>query len=208
MKQRSIYQRWAAFICYQTGLDKEKEEVFAYALEILVVNIGNLCLTLLVGWLLKVLPGTVACIAVATAFRHTSGGAHSGSPWRCAIATMTIFPLLALLAHLFTSLPDIYHYILAILALLIGTILTAVYAPVDSEAAPIISESRRKRLKRNAMLVLAAITVTMILLAIVSGPWADEIMISISLSLVWVSFNLTDFAKRMWRTIDRVNHEV
>ncbi len=206
MKQRSMYKKWAAFICGQTGLDKEREEIFAYALEILVVNIGNLCLTLLVGWLLGVFPGTIACIAVATAFRHTAGGAHSGSPWRCAIATMVIFPLLALLAHAFIPLPDVYRYTLAVLAIIAGTALTAVFAPVDSASAPIISDLRRQRLKRNSILVLIAIAFTMIALTVISGPLAGELMTCITFSLLWVSFNLTEFAKRMWLTIDRVNH--
>lgn len=206
MKQRSMYKQWADFICCQTGLDQEQEEVFAYALEILVINIGNLCLTFLVGWLLGVLPGTVACIAVATAFRHTAGGAHSGSPWRCAIATMVIFPLLALLARYFITLPVIYHYVLAILAMITGTALTAKLAPVDSDSAPIISDTRRQRLKRNSMLVLAVIALTMAALTVIPGPLAGELMTCIAFSLLWVSFNLTEFAKRMWLTIDRVNH--
>jgi len=51
------------------------------------------------------LPGTIACLIVAIAFRHTAGGAHSDFPVKCAAVTMVIFPLLAVVANKLAILP-------------------------------------------------------------------------------------------------------
>lgn len=109
-----LSRRTAGYLAAKAGLDQEKEVVLAYIIEVLVINIGNLLLTLLLGMLLGVLPGTVACIAAAVLFRHTAGGAHSKSPWRCTAVTIVLFPAMALLASPFIyARADKYRYFIS-----------------------------------------------------------------------------------------------
>lgn len=44
------------------NLTAEKEEVITYALELLILNLLNLVVTLLVGFVLGVLPETLVCV--------------------------------------------------------------------------------------------------------------------------------------------------
>ncbi len=105
--ESNLYQRMASFLCRENNLPPEKAPELAYAVEILFINVLNLLLTLSIGFFLGVLPGTMVCIMVATAYRHTAGGAHASSLWVCAIATMIIFPALA---YLGTHLPGKWIY--------------------------------------------------------------------------------------------------
>ncbi len=108
-----ISKRTAGYLAAKSGLSQEKELILAYVIEVLVLNVGNLLLTLLLGWFLGVLPGAVACIAAVALLRHTAGGAHSKSPWRCAAVTIAFFPAMALLASYLSAFEQQYTDILS-----------------------------------------------------------------------------------------------
>ena len=184
-------RRTAAFLAEKSGLDREKETILAYIIEILVLNTGNLLLALLLGWFLGVLPGVTACIAAAILFRHTAGGAHSSSPWRCGAVTIIVFPTMALLATYLSGLGRIYTDTLSLAAIFTSLVAVAALAPVDTQAAPIISPARRKRLKGLSLLVFTLITMAIVFIR--WAPWleATEIQICLALSLLWTSFNLS-----------------
>jgi accessory gene regulator B len=186
-----LSRRTAAYLAARAGLDQEKEVVLAFIIEVFVLNFGNLLLTLLLGMLLGVLPGTVACIAVAALFRHTAGGAHSKSPWRCAAVTITVFPAMALLSSRLSMLEQIHSDILSAAAILIGFVSVITLAPVDTLFAPIISPARRRKLKVLSIFTFALITIAIILLRQSGWVYARETQLSFILSIMWVSFNLS-----------------
>ncbi len=202
--ERNIYQRLALFLGQENDLAQEKAPELAYALEILFINGLNLIFTMLIGFLLGVLPGTIACILVATAYRHTAGGAHSRSPWICAIATMTIFPALAYLGTYLASGAHFYSWIITAAAVLIGFYSVHRYAPVDSVQAPIISPDRRKRLKRYSYVVIGILVTILLTLEMVTNLWfhARTVQVCMALTVLWVSFNLTDTAAYLWCMLD------
>lgn len=65
MSYLPISKRCAAFLATRTGLAQEKEIILTYVIEVLVINLLNICLALLLGFFLGVLPGTVACLVTA-----------------------------------------------------------------------------------------------------------------------------------------------
>ncbi len=184
-------RRTAAFLAEKSGLDRERETILAYIIEALVLNMGNLLLALLLGWFLGVLPGVTACIVAAALFRHTAGGAHSSSPWRCGAVTIIVFPAMALLATYLTRLAPIYTDTFSLAAVFTSLVAVATLAPVDTAAAPIISPTRRKRLKGLSLLVFTLITTAIVFIR--WAPWlqAAEIQFCLVLSLLWTSFNLS-----------------
>ncbi|OPY55850.1 MAG: Accessory gene regulator protein B [Pelotomaculum sp. PtaU1.Bin035] len=196
-------KKLSRYLIVNSGLPLEQEPVFVYAFEVLASNITNIVLSILLGWLFGVLPGTVSCLITIFLFRHTAGGAHCSSPWRCTVITVSVFPLLALLASYF-SVKQQYADILTALSLIIGLIAIMRLAPVENKAAPILSELRRKRLKVASLLVLFLIA------AIVSiARWslyvnAKEIQLCVAFSILWVCLMLTSFGHRLLFFVDGV----
>jgi len=197
-------RRTAGYLAAKTGLDQEKEVVLAYVIEVLILNFGNLLLTLLLGMFLGVLPGTAACIAAAASFRHTAGGAHSKSPWRCAAVTIVVFPAMALLASHLSGFNSIYTDILSSVAIVAGLISVIILAPVDTPSAPIISPARRKRLKVLSILAFTLITMAIFFFRHSSWVYAKEIQLCLVLILLWVSSNLGKPGHRFMSFVDGI----
>ncbi|MEW5899033.1 MAG: accessory gene regulator B family protein [Bacillota bacterium] len=198
-------RRWARHLAIKASLSEEKEVILAYVIEVLVVNVSNAALTLLLGFLLGVLPGTTVCLATVAAFRLFAGGAHASSPWRCALVTILIFPALALLAATLSPLKQQYVDFLAVVAIFTGLVLIVLRAPVDSPSAPVISPVRRKRLKYLSILVLFIVAAIVIYLRNSAWAYAPEIRLCFILSVLWVSLILSGAGHRLMTLIDSIN---
>jgi accessory gene regulator B len=192
----------AAYLAAQHELPAEKQDIIRFAIETLTVNIGNLILTLVIGGLLGVFKETLACIITVGAFRHTAGGAHSKSPWRCLVGTMVVFPSLGLLARKISIIQPGYAELLAMVVIIIGFISIILLAPVDTPAAPILSPFRRERLKVFAISTMVLVTVLIISLNKSTWNSASEIQMCLVLSTLWASFNLTKPGHSLWESID------
>ncbi len=204
MSYLAISKSLAGFLTEKAGLTPEKEVVLTYAIEVLVINLGNILFTLVLAALLGVLPGTLSCLAAAFLFRHTAGGAHSRSPWRCAAVTITIFPAMALLAVFLAQFGGTFIDVLSAVALLTGLITITLLAPVDSPAAPIISPYRRKKLKFLSLAVFTMIAATIILLRWSDWAYASQIQVCLILTVLWVSFMLSKQGHCLMCLIDRI----
>lgn len=205
MSYLNFSRNWASYLAANTSLSPEKEIIITYAIEVLVINLINVLLTLFLGLLLGVLPVTAACLATVLLFRHTAGGAHSNSPWRCTIITTIIFPALALLANFLAQYNHIYGDVLAALAIFTGLMAIIVLAPVDNPAAPIINPVRRKRLKALSLLVIVFIVATIAALGQSSWERAPAFRNGLSLSILWISFILSKIGHRAIIFIDGIS---
>lgn len=205
MSYLTFSRNWARYLTVNTGLSPEKEIIITYAIEVLVINLINVLLTLLLGLLLGVLPVTAACLTTVLLFRHTAGGAHSQSPWRCAIITTLIFPVLALFAAFLTQFNVIFSDVLSVLAVITGLLAVIVLAPVDNPAAPIISPARRKRLKSLSLIVFVIIVLIIALLRQVGWEQAPAFRNGLSLSILWISFILSKTGHTAMIFIDGIN---
>lgn len=194
----------AGFLTEKTGIDHEKEVILTYAIEVLFITLGNILFTLLLAALLGVFPGTLACLVAAFLFRHTAGGTHSNSPWRCAAVTITIYPAMALLAVFLARLDPALIDVLSVVSVLAGLITVAMLAPVDSPAAPIISPYRRKKLKLLSLAVLVLMASVIILLRWSSWEYASQIRVSLILTVLWVSFMLCKPGHDLMCLVDKI----
>jgi len=200
----SFSRRCAGYLTAQTGLSPEKEPVLSYVIEVLALSCINIVAALMLGLLLGVLPGTMACLATALLFRHTAGGAHSSSPWRCGVMTITVFPLIALLAVPLSALKQPCLDLLAASAVLYGLLAVIRLAPVDSPSAPVISPLRRKRLKALSVVVVLALAVLLVVLR--QSPWAcaRQIQLCIAISMAWLSLMLGRQGQRLISLVDSI----
>jgi accessory gene regulator B len=186
------------------GLGQEKQAEIAYAIEVLTLNVLNAVLTLTIGWILGVFWGTLICLLTIAAFRHNAGGGHSDSPWLCALVTMTVFPLLALIARQISDWSVFYIDALALVSILTGFICIFIYAPVDNPKSPIVSSEWRRRLKLVALMVMSTVAALIIGLRFIGWEMAAEFRMCLALSIIWISFNLTHTAHHLWCSIDRI----
>ncbi len=198
-------RRWARFLSSKASLSQEKEIILAYVIEVLVINVSNAALTLLLGFLLGVLPGTAVCLATVAVFRLFAGGAHASSPWRCAVVTILVFPALALLAATLSPLKQPYVDFLAVVAILTGLVLIALRAPVDTPSAPVISPVRRKRLKYLSIVVLFIVAAIIFCLRNSAWAYAPQMRLCLILSVLWVSLILSGAGQRLMALIDSIN---
>lgn len=196
--------KWAASLAKAHHLDEEKQTELTYAIEVLTLNSLNVILTLTLGWILGVFRGTLICLLTVAAFRHNAGGGHSESPWRCALVTIIVFPLLSLMAQYVNTWQPFYMDLLSLISILVGFVFIFIYAPVDNPKAPIISPIRRKRLKKMALSIITAITAIILILRINSWDNLSQIQMCIVLSILWVSFNLTPIGHLLWCFIDSI----
>jgi len=182
----------AGYLAAKAGLRTEQKDILAYVIELIVLNAANILLTLLLGYLLGVLPGTAACLITVATFRQVAGGAHSNSAWRCALISIIVFPLLALFA-VFLSLHNtsFFNNAISVMAVSAGLLSVFLKAPVDTANAPIISPLRRKRLKYFSVLVTMILAAVIFCLHLSSWVKAAEIQLCLSLSVLWVSFILS-----------------
>lgn len=201
----NISKRLASHLSSKTRISSEKEIIVTYAIEILIINLINVMMTITLGGLLGVWQGTVICLITVAVFRHTAGGAHSKSPWRCAMVTIAIFPLLALLGKHLSGLNQNYTDILSVIGMFVGITSISFLAPVDTPAAPIISPARRKKLKVLSLIVVTLITMIIIFLRQSTGIQATQIQVCLVLSILWVSFILSKWGHRFMSFIDGIN---
>ena len=197
--------KWAADLAETHHLDEEKQTILTYAIEILTLNFANAMIILILGWAIGVFWGTAACILTIAAFRHNAGGGHSESPWRCALVTIIVIPLLALAAGYISTLPVFFTDLLSLVSILIGFAFILIYAPVDNPKAPIVSPIWRKKLKKLALFIMLVIAIMIIGLAFSGWENTPVIRMSLVLSVSWVSFNLTPLGHRLWIFIDRIS---
>lgn len=193
----------SGYLIVNSGLPPDKEPVLLYAIEVLAGNIVNIAMSITAGWLFGVLPGTVSCLATVFLFRHTAGGAHCSSPWRCMVITASVFPLLAVLAsHLSGKQP--YANILTALSLIVGLVAAIRLAPVENKAAPILSEVRRTRLKIASVSVLFLLAAILLIARLNHKVYFKEVQLCVALSILWVCLMLTGFGHRLLSFVDGV----
>jgi accessory gene regulator B len=204
MSQMKFSQNWARTIIDITEQNESIEPILVYAIEVLTIATLNISLTLGVGWVLGVFWGTVSCLLTVALFRHTAGGAHSQSPWRCAMITVAVFPLLASLARQMAHINADYTSILSFVILLICFFLIIRLAPVDNEAAPIVSPQRRRHLNRLSLLAFVLVSALALYLRQGDWLWAEEIYWSMVLGVFWSSFNLTTAGHKLMLFLDDI----
>lgn len=204
MSQIKFSKKWAARLGETHHLNEDKQAEIAYAIEILMLNLVNTILTLTLGWLMGVFWGTLTCLLTIAAFRHNAGGGHSESPWRCAMVTMIVFPLLALVSRYIATWQLCYCDLLSLLSVLAGFTFIFIYAPVEDPKAPIVSPQRRKKLKNLALVVMTILSLIIICLRFTHGYNTSTIQMCLVLSILWVSFNLTPIGRKLWFFLDNI----
>ncbi|NMA01721.1 MAG: accessory gene regulator B family protein [Clostridia bacterium] len=151
-----ISEKSAAYISQEINLDKDREEILAYAIETMLLSFVGFILIILLGFLFNAaLPAAIAAISGGL-LRRLSGGAHFNTPYKCLVFGAIVYGLLGLAVK--AVIATIGFSLSLNIPLLIGTLLlVGIFAPVDSEAKPIHSSDLRKKLKASSIIFVLVI---------------------------------------------------
>lgn len=175
------------------------ENVLAYAVEVLYLNLLSVLAAVVLSLFLGVPMETIFCLGTVAVTRFFAGGAHSGSPARCTAVTGLVFPSLGFLAQRVAMANQALASYMPALAVVLGLAAMVAFAPVDSPAAPIISEHRRMQLRTGSIIT------TVLLAAIAVALSQNTLSAAISLGVIWSAFILTPVAHQLFHFIDSLH---
>ncbi|HUW63904.1 MAG TPA: accessory gene regulator B family protein [Spirochaetia bacterium] len=184
------------------GLDENQEAIAYYGLQLVWTYILNLLaiglLSVLTGTLAQALAGGLAGAIV----RLFAGGAHSNSPWRCALVgavVLTAIGRMAIFLSAFGAMILPYFMVLSTLVVLVAIWLLA---PVDSPAKPIIEIRQRRKLRSRAVGVVLVIFVLEAIFIIKYGQSGFSVAFAVCMCLLWQGFSLTGTGHRALHRLD------
>ncbi|NLY42755.1 MAG: accessory gene regulator B family protein [Clostridiaceae bacterium] len=125
-----------------TELTDLQVRTIKYGLECLIGEITKMLIYVFLFSVFKVLDYFLVAAIFFCTLRIIAGGYHSKTYWRCFFTTLLIFTIIIIMGKSYTFPVNVKVYII-----LLSIILAVVFAPVDHPNKPIISQSRRLRLK-------------------------------------------------------------
>lgn len=128
------------------------EEMIRYGLEVFLGALLQVVLLVIAGWYLGLLKVLLSVVIPFSLLRRLAGGAHCTAYYRCTIAGLVIFPLLAYLCRFINSQ---YFWFYLIITASFSLVVIYMKAPVDTEVKPINDPQERSRLKTRAAFLSA-----------------------------------------------------
>lgn len=137
-------------------LDSEENvEVYAYALQRVLTLVINLMLIFLAAFWLKIIPTTLAFLAVFIPFRAFGGGVHLNTIPRCIIIGSSLMLGSAYLAAE-TGIQPYWLYILFLFTVLFTLLCIAKWVPAGTEKNPVRDSEIINMQKRNMLISAVA----------------------------------------------------
>lgn len=123
-----------------------------YGIEVLIINISKLMITLIVAKLLGIVVETLETILIASLIRQYAFGVHASTSFQCTIVTLIMYIVPVILSkYIFFN-----NYVCGALYV-ISVILLYKYAPADTEKRPLVSEKKRKVLKKKTLIMVGVL---------------------------------------------------
>ncbi len=199
-----ISKNVASKMAEELKLDADRQEVIAYGAYGILQTAWSVFLIAVFGFLFGVLWQAVLISFSASYLRKYSGGAHAGSPNRCAVIGVIIFVPLAFVVNWVAGLNTIIVYSIILLEYLCTYFLAYRYCPVDSPAKPIKKQETIKRLRKGSFLLITVAAVASLILAAmyVNKPLVLKIILCVSFGLAWQSITLTSAGHLITNKLD------
>jgi len=194
-------------VAAELKLDKDSRDVIAYGAFAILQILLSTALVIIFGYLFNVVVEALIITFTVSTLRKYSGGFHSSSPSICVIAGTIICMALSKTALKLSTLANCeFMLILGFITFLIAYLIIYKLAPVDSAAKPIKKLEKRKRMKKDSMLILSAyfiIAIINIILYLYLG-YKKLLIYSICMhiGILWQIFTLTNLGHMVLRKVD------
>lgn len=154
-------------------VDDERAEVINYGLQILLGEVPKFFIMLMIAYLLGVLKLSFITFMILLPYRGASGGFHLKTHIGCIVSTCLFYCGIAILAENII-LGDSIKYIVILATFIFGILMIKLYAPADTEAAPILSKKVRRQ---KQILSYICLTIGLIIAAIINNNIISNIII-------------------------------
>ncbi|MCI8641056.1 MAG: accessory gene regulator B family protein [Clostridia bacterium] len=125
-------------------VDDERAEIINYGLQVLLGEVPKIFIMLLISYILGVFKLTLITFLILIPYRGASGGFHLKTHIGCIISTCAFYCGVAFLSKSII-LGNIEKYLLVVAVGIFAMIMIKLYAPADTEEAPIVSKRLRKK---------------------------------------------------------------
>ena len=140
-------------------VDDARAEIIEYGLQLVIGEIPKIFILIGIAIIAGVIKETLICMAAIIPYKMLSGGVHLKTHIGCIITTNLLYLGNVYLSQYIIIENPIYKYILIIAVWIFSMIMIKLYAPADTEEAPILRAKERKFKKRMSYLVM---TITLI----------------------------------------------
>jgi len=201
---KKLFLLAAGFIGARVGLSCEDQEVVAYGLEVTFSIFISLVLALALGRALGIAGEILVVALVWVTMRSFAGGAHCGTLWRCAFSSALLMLCAGGAAASLSALWGQKLLVAVILCCgLVAVVLTLLWAPADNPAKRILSESRRRKLRGNALLVEIILTVCLSATCLFTGTAYSSLLLAGGLAMGAEAFTVSPSGYRAMAYLDR-----
>ncbi|MPQ44901.1 accessory gene regulator ArgB-like protein [Clostridium tarantellae] len=184
----------------ELGVSEQQGEVFAYGVFALIQITLSLCLVIIIGSLFDVAIEALIISITSSILRKYSGGVHASKPSNCIlIGTILCITQAVLIKYfIFYKISLIYIILIIITIFPMAYYIIFKYAPVDTPKKRIKTEVKKKRMKKNAFIVLGIDLMLVLLIMLISvllNKFSINIYIlCICIGVLWQVFTLTKVA--------------
>lgn len=138
-------------------VDDERAEVINYGLQVIIGEMPKIFIVIAIALVTGVIKETLICLMAIIPYKMVSGGIHLKTHIGCIISTTAFYVGTVFLSKYLIIEPMIYKYILIVAIWIFNMIMIKLYAPADTENAPILRKSERK-IKRILSYIIMTIT--------------------------------------------------
>jgi accessory gene regulator B len=167
----------------------------------------SIALVIIFGLIFGIVFQSLTFSFAASILRQFSGGAHASKPSICLVVGTVATIGLAYLAHMLAPVVTSGAFIaIAFISFAYSYYFIYKKAPVDSEAKPIRTQSRKIKMKKISLCVLTAYLLFIIIFTVLFLNSQNKVYLEYSLcfcfAIVWQAFNLTVIGHKVLGKID------
>jgi accessory gene regulator B len=197
-----LAERAAGYIARELGLERQKEKMLTFGLELLLGSALEFALIMALASLFGIFRETLILVLTAGILRLVSGGEHCQAYYRCLIGGTVFFLLMGWLVKWL-------NYVIAWRGFILLTIITFIavpgviwkYAPGETENKP-LTEKEKVRGKKLSFMVTEIFAGVVILLAILKDE--QKYGLPVLAGMLCQAFTLTPWGYRFIRWVDGV----
>lgn len=203
-----VVKRISRFISEELNLDDEKEAVINYGIFALIQMCLSISLVIIWGAIFNVMVEALIASFASALLRKSSGGVHSEFPGMCNFIGTVVSVLIGLMCK-YLNVNLYIAFLFIICSYLISYYIICKLAPVDSKSKPIRTANKRKRLRRNSLIIVSiylSLSILNIFLYFIYCNYNFIVYsLCITVGLLWQSFTLTYNGHLVLSKIDKIS---
>lgn len=191
----------------ELNFDNDKKAVINYGLFAFIQMGFCLILVMIFGELFNVFYEALIISFTSSILRKSSGGVHASSPMKCAIIGTISSVGMALISK-YVQIDFRINVLIGIIIFIWSYYILYKLAPVDSITKPIKNINKRKKLKKNSIMILSIYLIIILIhfsfYYFVKNPTLLVFCLCIYMGILWQVFSLTQNGHLFILKIDKL----